>query len=246
MHLMTLVLKVFNPPPTFPFLGVSWTYLRVTSPDCTRILSLPFLEVERLQYLKGEVQKTFEALKISPDFDLQPDPAIVHQKFPISRLPDAGEGCNNQDVLNEASVNKDNNDLDGAPFSIFLARQNYFGGLNMPVVDVYYDISEVKSIRDPSLFYRDQRALYEIVERATNRMLQASAMAAADDQRSGPPLPSNDGNPATSRTSDWDSEQPPPQEQPFADGLSHSVTPRKRRGSSPPVVVKRQAMVDWN
>lgn len=77
--------------------------VRVTTAgrDCSQVLSVPFEEVLRLSHLQQEALEFREVLQavgdMPPDFDPQPDPQILAQRFPISDLRQALEELNGRE-----------------------------------------------------------------------------------------------------------------------------------------------------
>lgn len=74
--------------------------------------------------------------------------------------------------LNESDASDDGPiestpDLDDI-LHLFSALLKHPGNLNVPVVDVRYDLSEVETIRDPSHFLRERWELYQYVPSLTS------------------------------------------------------------------------------
>ncbi|KZV65820.1 hypothetical protein PENSPDRAFT_689487 [Peniophora sp. CONT] len=179
--------RPLQPLVNFPFAGCEFdlaasdVFVRVTSEyrDRSRVLSLPSSEVRRLAYLQQDVLEDLEHLQIDlPDFNPQPDPDILSQHFP---LLSSIEGLNEASSILRAEEDQSHKIVFDDMIASFAAALEESSTPNIPVVDVFYDLAEVKSIEDPSNFLRERWELYEIVRHATERMLRACAEKLVDD-----------------------------------------------------------------
>lgn len=158
--------------------------VRVTtaSRDCTQVLSVPTSELLRLSHMQHEALEVCEMLRqageIPPEFNPRPDPQIVSQRFPPSDIRQALEELNGFNSLDAGDVHPDATSCETTPdmndmLRLLSALLKHPGSKNVPVVDIQYDLSQVETIRDPSYFLRERWELYQIVERATRRMLHS-------------------------------------------------------------------------
>ncbi|VDB85222.1 unnamed protein product, partial [Peniophora sp. CBMAI 1063] len=171
--------------------------VRVTTSrrDCSDVLSLPTSELVRLSHLQHRALEARESLVssggIATDFDPRPVPEIVNQQFSPIIYP-RGEDCDDLESISgifehdSSSDMHESLDMDEA-LRLFSALLKHSGSKNVPVVDVQYDLSSVKHIPDPSDFMRERWELYQIVERATLRMLSGSSDSSSEESEGAMP-----------------------------------------------------------
>ncbi|KZV62648.1 hypothetical protein PENSPDRAFT_739252 [Peniophora sp. CONT] len=168
--------------------------VRVTtaSRDCSEVLSLPTSEVVRMSNIQQRALDVRETLEdtgdISSDFNPRPDPDITMQQFAPSVYPSRNDRDDVESLLSASGSSgrgspremHEASDLDDT-LKLISALLKHPGHKNVPVVDVQYDLSSVEDIADPSVFMRERRELYQIVERATRRMLHGSTESLAEE-----------------------------------------------------------------
>ncbi|VDB85228.1 unnamed protein product [Peniophora sp. CBMAI 1063] len=153
-------------------------HLRVTTTerDGTQVLITPTSEVTRVRSLQTGLldSYTINAIRSGKSHCLprHPSASILLHDFPIRPPAPPQRDCPNGNSDVESPNSVEIRDLTNI-FAHFLTHP---GHLNIPVVDVEYDLNAIDSVADPMEFMRERWALYEIVRMATERMRAAHGL----------------------------------------------------------------------
>ncbi|VDB85232.1 unnamed protein product [Peniophora sp. CBMAI 1063] len=153
--------------------------LRVASieRDCTQVLATPSSERMRVRWSQEDLMESLYAddtrwSEIEQCLPPRTSLKILWHEFPIRPPATMERDCPGWEPSGESTDSDEISDLCQA-FADFLTHP---GHLNIPVVDVEYDLRTVDSVADPMEFLRERWALYEIVRRATERMRAAQGL----------------------------------------------------------------------